>query len=315
MQSIKRLTILAALVALPEAAALAQPGERGMGGIVGITVYEDRDFRGRNANFRNDVADLRQSGMNDRIVSFQIARGETWEVCEHAFFGGRCQVFYGVERDLRQRGWSRTISSMRRVRGGVEPPIYPPRPPVGRGGLTLYEDRNYRGSSRTLNGPTPDFRAIGFNDKAESVRIPSGEVWEICRDINYVDCQQVNSDWPDLSRHGRLRGEVSSARPWRQGGGWDGGNRPRPPIGQRPRIVLYSGVNLSGRSYTVDGPSSSIDMSTVQSVEVLDGGTWQICADTNFRGRCTTASGRIDNVRSLGLPGRVRSARPTSGRE
>ena len=67
-------------IALTAVSAPAQPQERGMGGIVGITVYDDRDFRGRNANFRNDVADLRPSGMNDRIVSLEIARGETWEV-------------------------------------------------------------------------------------------------------------------------------------------------------------------------------------------------------------------------------------------
>ena len=316
MQSSRHLFMTAALIALSGAAAAAKFVDRGMGGVVGITVYDDRDFRGRNANYRNDVADLRSTGMNDRIVSFQIAQGETWEVCEHANYAGRCQVFYGVERDLRQRGWSRMISSMRRVRGGgVQPPVYPPRPPIGgSGGITLYEDRNYRGSSRTLTGPTPDFRAIGFNDKAESVRIPSGEVWEICRDINYVGCLQVNSDWADLGRHGRLRGEVSSARPWRQGGGWEGGGGwSRPPVGgQRSRIVLYSGLNLTGRSITVDSSSSSINMSGVQSVRVLDGGSWQICEDTNFRGRCTTASGIVDNIRSLGLPGRVRSARPAA---
>jgi hypothetical protein len=301
---------------LSSGVATAQPGERGMGGVVGITVYDDRDFRGRKANFRNDVPDLRQFGMNDRIVSFQIAPGETWEVCEHASYGGRCQVFYGYENDLRQRGWSRIISSLRRVRGGggggVQPPIYPPRPPIGQTrGLVLYEDRSFRGSSRTLNGATPDLRALGFNDKAESLRVPSGEVWEICRDINYVGCLQVNTDWADLGRHGSLRGEISSARPWRQGGGWDG-NRPQPPVGGRSRIVLYSGVNFTGRSYTLDGQAGSINMSTVQSVRVSGGATWQICEDSNYRGRCTAASGDIGNIRSLGLPGRVRSARPMS---
>lgn len=316
-----RLIAVAAVIALSSGVASAQRNERGMGGIVGITVYDDRDFRGRNANFRNDVPDLRQAGMNDRIVSFQIASGETWEVCENAFYGGRCQVFYGYESDLRQRGWSRTISSMRRVRGGGggQPPIYPPQPyppqpPIGETrGMTLYEDRNFRGSSRTLNGPTPDFRSLGFNDKAESVRVPRGEVWEICRDINYVGCVRIEGDASDLKNYGNLRGEVSSARPWRGGGGgggWDG-NRPWPPGGGgRPRIVLYSGANFSGRSITLDNATGSISMSNVQSVRVSNGATWQICEDSNYRGRCTAASGDIANIRSMGLPGRVRSARP-----
>ena len=106
--------------------------ERAMGG-VGITVYEDSNFRGRNATFRNDVPDLRQVGLNDRIESLEVAPGELWEVCVDAFYRGRCQVFSEYEPDLRRRGWAREISSMRRVRGGggggYPPPIYPPQPP------------------------------------------------------------------------------------------------------------------------------------------------------------------------------------------
>jgi hypothetical protein len=306
-------------VALTAVSAPAQPQERDMGGIVGITAYDDRDFRGRNANFRNDVADLRPSGMNDRIVSFEIARGETWEVCEHVSFGGRCQVFTGYENDLRQRGWARMISSMRRIRGGggggYPPPILPPVPGgPGARGLELFASENFRGSSRVLNGPTSDLRVLGFSDKAESLRLPRGEVWEVCRDVEYVGCLQVNSDWPDLGRLGRLKGEISSARPWRQGGsGWNPGPRPPyPGSGASGRIVLYSAPDFRGRSRTLDRADGAVDMGAVQSVRVERGATWQICEDTNFRGRCTAVSGDVADIRSFGLPGRVRSARPTA---
>ena len=173
----------------------------------------------------------------------------------------------------------------------------------------LYEDRGFRGSSRTLNGPTRDLRALGFNDKAQSLRLPRGEVWEICRDIDFVDCRQVDSDAADLRSFGGLSKEISSARPSRGwgdggGGGWNPG--PRPPF-QRGRIVLYSGTNFSGRAYTVQGGEASIDMRSVQSVEV-SGGNWQLCEDDNFRGRCTTVDVDVSDLRSFGLP-RVRSAR------
>ena len=309
-------------IALTAASALTQPQERGMGGIVGITVYDDRDFRGRNANFRSDVADLRPSGMNDRIVSFEIARGETWEVCEHASFGGRCQVFTGYESDLRQRGWARMISSLRRVRGGGGGGGYPPPPPPpfpggpGGNGLSLYASENFRGSSRVLNGPTPDLRVLGFSDKAESLRVPRGDVWEVCRDIEYVGCLQVNADWPDLGRLGRLKGEISSARPWRQGGGggWNPGPRPPYPGGGNGfgRIVLYSAPGFRGRSLTLEQADSMVDMGAVQSVRVERGATWPICEDATYRGRCTAVSGDVADIRSFGLPGRVRSARPTA---
>jgi hypothetical protein len=252
--------------------------------------------------------------MNDRIVSFEIARGETWEVCEDAFFRGRCQVFAGYENDLRQRGWSRLISSMRRIDGGgYRPPVLPPRPDPSYGSLSLHSNRNYGGSSRVLTGPTPDLRVLGFSDKAESLRVPRGEVWEVCRDINYVGCQQVSSDLPDLGRLGGLKGEISSARPWRQGGGgWNPG--PRPPYPGdgygTGRIVLYSSRDFRGRSLVLDSSRGAIDMSAVQSVQVQRGSAWQVCEDVDFRGRCTTVSGDVADLRSLGLPGRVRSARP-----
>lgn len=46
--------------------------ERQMGGI-GITVFADSDYRGRNATFRDDVPDLVRYDMNDVIGSLQVA--------------------------------------------------------------------------------------------------------------------------------------------------------------------------------------------------------------------------------------------------
>lgn len=316
-------SVIAVAMALTTATPALAQRERAMGGI-GITVYEDTNFRGRNATFRDDVADLRQTGMNDRIESLEVAPGEMWEVCVDAFFRGRCQVFSEYEPDLRRRGWARQISSMRRVRGGggypppvypPQPPVYPPGPPTGGGrGLVLYENRNFRGSNRTLMGPTPDLRALGFNDKAESLRLPRGEVWEICRDIEYRDCLQVNTDWADLRGLRRMSGEISSARPsgfgggggnWGGGGGWGTGGGSN--VG-RGRLVLYSGMNFTGREYVVQGGENAIRMNAVQSVEV-QGGNWELCEGEDFRGRCTTVNVNVSNIRSLGLPGRVRSAR------
>jgi hypothetical protein len=303
-------------VAMGSATRAAQPDARQMGGI-GITVFEDSNYRGRNATFRDDEPDLRRAGLNDRIQSLQVAPGEMWEVCEHDNFRGRCQVFSGVEPDLRPRGWSRMISSMRRVRGGgyPRPPVYPPTypEPIEPGGLTLYSNRNFGGSSRTLNGPTPDLRRMDFSDRAESLRLPRGQVWEVCKDIQYRDCVQVSSDYPDLRRLGNLSGEISSARPWRSGGGFPGpGPGPVPPFpgpGVRGRLVIYSGINFTGRATVVSTQSSAINLRSAGSVRV-EGGNWQICEDTNFRGRCSTVNVDVPDIRSFGLPGRVRSARP-----
>ena len=252
----------------------------------------------------------------------EIAPGEMWEVCWDANYGGRCQVFSGFEPDLRQRGWANEISSLRRVRGGggggiYPPPVYPPEPPMGQYGLTLYANRNYGGSSRVITGPVRDLRTLGFNDQAESVRVPRGEVWELCRDIDFQGCLQVNTDWPDLTRHGSGRNQVSSVRPWNQGGGWNPGPGPLPPYpgypGPNPgagQLMLYSGLNYTGRPFTVSAASSNINMSQVRSVRAY--GNWYVCEDTNFRGRCTTLNVEVANLSSFGLR-RVRSARPAGG--
>ena len=318
--------VVASVLVFTGIALSAQPQERAMGGIVGITVYDDRDFRGRNANFRDDVADLRSSGMNDRIVSFEIARGETWEVCEHAFFGGRCQVFTGYESDLRQRGWGRMISSMRRVRGGGGGGNGGGWGGGGGGGnargLVLYSGRNFGGESRVIDGFANDLRQLNFNDKAESVRVPRGERWEVCDNIEFVRCQVVEGDISDLNRIG-LRRKISSVRPTRGGGGggWGGGNGGGNGGGGgggggwggggfAGRITLYTGQNYTGRSFVVDRETANVNMSSAQSVRVDRGSNWQLCEDEGFRGRCTTVNVDIPNIRSLGLPGRVRSARP-----
>ena len=39
-----------------------------------------------------DVYDLEPLGLNDKISSLRVGRGEQWEVCEESNFGGRCVV-------------------------------------------------------------------------------------------------------------------------------------------------------------------------------------------------------------------------------
>jgi len=83
-------------------------GDRSGG--IGITVFENANFGGRNATFRDSVSDLSDYHLNDRVSSFRIARGEMWEVCEHKDFGGRCAVFSGDESDLRRVSWDDMIT-------------------------------------------------------------------------------------------------------------------------------------------------------------------------------------------------------------
>jgi len=192
-------------------------------GEVGITIFSDANFHGMNAHFRDDVPDLRRYNMNDRVDSIAIGRGETWEVCEHINYGGRCQVFSGDELDLAKLGWGGMVSSMRRVRGDEHEYGY------GRGGnsyreynrggspylqprLVLFDHIGFSGQSYVVTGPQPVLRAL--NNRAGSVKVYGG-AWQLCDGPNFTGrCFVVESTQTDLGRL-LLRDRVSSVRPVR----------------------------------------------------------------------------------------------------
>ena len=207
------LALVLSIAALPLNAS-AQWG-RGNNGYSGITVYEDPDFRGDSVTFRNEVPDLRQHGLNDRISSLEVNGNQAWEVCRDVNFGGGCRVFQGSIDDLRAEGWNDRISSMRAVgfgrntnnnRGNV----------WGRGNgnyrgsrLVLYNRTNFRGDARDVINGSSNLGSMG--DRARSVQVYGG-TWELCDGMSRNSrCVTVTDNVPDLSRLG-LRNGIVSAR-------------------------------------------------------------------------------------------------------
>lgn len=92
-------------------------GNGGGWGDRSITVYRDANFRGQSMTFREEIPNLRNSGLNDAISSLRLGRG-SWEVCEDANYRGRCQVINGDVRDLGRSGLNDRISSLRPARRG-----------------------------------------------------------------------------------------------------------------------------------------------------------------------------------------------------
>src|SRR5918995_4053291 len=174
---------------------------------VGVTVFTEPGFRGRSATIRVDTPNLLESGLNDRIASLRVARGEQWEVCEDSKYRGRCVIVSGSESDLSQTGWSHTISSIRRVRGrdGYE------SRQSGRGGLVLYARSQFSGEQRRLHDAVSDLSDVGFDDRAMSLRVGPGESWDVCAETRYRDCQTVDDNWRDLEDLG-MRRRISSVR-------------------------------------------------------------------------------------------------------
>lgn len=93
------------------------PGGGGGWGNSSITVYRDADYRGQSLTFRQDIPNLRNSGMNDAISSMRLGRG-SWEVCTDANFRGDCQIIHNDTRNLRNLGLNDKISSLRPARRG-----------------------------------------------------------------------------------------------------------------------------------------------------------------------------------------------------
>ena len=153
-----------------------------------VTVYRDKKFRGRASRFTNDVRDLRRGGWNDEISSVEIGRvsgggigrpgrpgqgdGEwhgdrppVWGsgeipregACfyEDANFRGQyfCVPRGGTYASL-PRGFNDRISSVRVFRGGVR----------------IFQDRDFRGRSTELRSDVRDLRG-SWRDAVSSMRV------------------------------------------------------------------------------------------------------------------------------------------------
>ena len=187
-------------------------------GYAGITVYEHPDFRGDSVTFRDEIADLRDHRLNDRITSIEIDGNQAWEVCRDVNFNGGCRVFSGTIDDLRQEGWNDRISSLRPAgltRGGWGNVWGNNRnrdarngSPQGRSRLVVYDRANYRGDSRDIMNSSNNLGSVG--DSARSVQVDGA--WELCEGVfRNARCVTGTEDVPDLRSLG-LRNGITTAR-------------------------------------------------------------------------------------------------------
>ncbi|MGI9064869.1 MAG: beta/gamma crystallin-related protein [Pyrinomonadaceae bacterium] len=265
--------------------------ERQMGG-VGITVFTDRDFRGKSSTFRQDVTDLQPTGLNDKVSSLRVGPGEQWEICEHSNYQGRCVVVSGDEADLRRNSWNDVISSLRRVNAGPAPPT------PGDLYIVLFDRTIFRGNPTNYNGATAD---LGNNNRrAQSVTIGRG-AWELCEGTNFTGrCVTLERSVADLIVY-KLRNRVSSVRPIRAGG------PPTPPPADW-YIVLFDQPTYRGNPTNYNAERSNLNKKA-QSV-TIGRGVWEICEGRNFQGHCVTLDQSVPDLRSYNFRGHVRSVRP-----
>jgi beta/gamma crystallin len=290
-------------------------GNRSDGGGIGVTLYVDPNFRGQSASFRDDTPNLDRFNLNDRVSSIRIPAGETWQVCVDSDYRSQCQMLSDSVADLRSMGINDRISSLRRVNDGG----YRDRrsnDTIGTTGsgttVTVYADVNFRGQSASFRDDTPNLVSFNMNDKVSSIRVPDGEAWEICQDIDYGNqCQVLTSSVADLRSMG-WNDRISSLRRASNGGYRDGGYGNRRPGGvfqtnTQQGLLFFDGNNFRGRSTLVTGGSSNMKFAARHgSVQIRGGGTWEVCDNS---GGCATINQDVSDLSALGLKDRITSAR------
>jgi hypothetical protein len=195
-----------------------------------LTLFEHDNFQGQRFDVRGAAENLGNTGFNDSASSARVRRG-TWQVCDDAYFRGRCVTLQpGEYPSLGTMGMNDKVSSARELGSYGDAPQ--------RGGnwgggarAVLYDQPGFAGRRFVMNDDVvQNLGDTGFNDRASSLRIEGG-YWMFCSDANFRGaCRTFGpGEYPDLP--GDLQNRVSSGRrisndyPYRQNPNW--GGRPR----------------------------------------------------------------------------------------
>jgi hypothetical protein len=181
------------------------------------------------------------------------------------------------------------------------------------GEITLYTHDNFGGPAVTVREQVPDLSSDGFNDRASSVRVRSGR-WQLCENANFdgrcivlgpgeyrklegfndvlSSLREVGADGDRGDRGDRGHGRHDDQR------GDRGHGRGGAPI------VLYSQSRFNGAEVELRDDIRKLDrldFNDQAGSVIIREGTWQLCDDADFRGKCVELSpGRYDNLRDMG---------------
>jgi len=76
------------------------------------------------------------------------------------------------------------------------------------------------------------------------------------------------------------------------------------------RLELFDDKDFKGKSSALTRPSPELGSMSGHADSLRLSGTWQICDQENFRGRCRIVSENIADLNRIGWKNRIRSARP-----
>ena len=175
------------------------------------------------------------------------------------------------------------------------------------GEISLFENPNFQGRQISLRGPAASVSNVGFNDRTASIVVRSGR-WEVCSDDNFRgECAIFEpGQYATLDR--RFSRQVSSAReietivPGAP-----------PVVISASSLELFGQPNFRGRSTRLDNDVRNFNVIKFNDRTgslIVQGSTWELCTDANFRGNCRTfAPGQYPTL-GYGMSKSISSARP-----
>lgn len=195
-----------------------------------LTLFEHDNFQGQRFDVRGAVENLANTGFNDIASSARVREG-TWQLCDDAYFRGRCITLKpGEYPSLGSMGMNDKVSSARELGS------YGPAPQQGGdwgGGAraVLYSQPGFGGRPMVIDqNVVRDLNTTGFNDRASSLRVEQG-YWMFCSDANFEgQCMTFGpGEYPNLppALDNRISSgrRVSSNYPYRQNPDWSGYRR------------------------------------------------------------------------------------------
>ena len=147
--------------------------------------------------------------------------------------------------------------------------------------VLLYSGRDFTGATTRINRSEGNL-AIGT---ARSIRVESG-IWEACTGQNFSgECRRLTAgDYRELG--GRYGDTIASLRDVSYGQAQGQGSVSYTP----PRLQLFDGRDFRGRATDIEQSVADFDQGINRigspASAIVTGGTWEVCTDFNYGGRC-----------------------------
>lgn len=147
--------------------------------------------------------------------------------------------------------------------------------------------------------------------------LPGGSYQSSCRDARVngdtlsASCQDNRGRWNYSSlRYRECRNEIRNDN-GRLVCGWGGGGGPG--WSGASTVMLYSSPGFTGMAYQADREVTNLPRQfndKAMSLRIQGRGAWQVCSDSDFRGRCQIFDRDVQDLRQYGLGEAISSLRP-----